>query len=293
MTKLDIFFAIFFNLLLATTFSFSKYLMSVWTPVFVYSIRFLIAGVFACIFYYKKLKNINKVDAKWIFLTSFFKALSLIFLATSLSKLDSSMSAIVNRLDIVATILLSVMFFNEKVTLNTIIGVIVCFFAIYIFAGNIELDNLKYLFIALFCPLFMACENLSSKKISLESTSKISIVSLFCGIFMFLYAFAFEDLFLVPLEDIVLKHYMYLIYLAFLPGYLAYLLLYYLLKKYPSTSIMPYNFIRPVLSIFVGFLVLGESITQRKIIATILILIGVFITQYKKQTKIQNDTIQE
>ena len=76
-----------------------------------------------------------------------------------------------------------------------------------------------------------------------------------------------------------------IVYLGIISSYMTYLVLYYLLRKYETSKIMPYNFLRPIVSIVLGFLMLGEPITYNKVIGVILILSGVYLSQfhYSKQ----------
>ena len=65
-------------------------------------------------------------------------------------------------------------------------------------------------------------------------------------------------------------------------GYVAFS---YLLSQLPSTKVTVLSYINVVVALFLGWLILDEIITGRIIVATILIIGGVVIVNYRK-TKI-------
>jgi drug/metabolite transporter (DMT)-like permease len=284
MTKLDISIAIIINLLLGSTFAFSKYIMDVFSPVFVYSMRFFLSGALFTPFVLKKIKY-DRRNFNWIFIVATSQAISLIFLSIGLSKLESSISAILNRVDIPLAIILGSIVYKEKIYWNTVFGIFICFLAIYILQGGIDISNIKYLFIGLCCPIFMATSDMFSQEITMESKLKTPVINLIVGVELLLFSLAFETILKVPIGEIGSKNYMTLLYLAIFPTQLSYIGLYYLMRKYKTSLVMPYNFVRPIFSVLLGFIILGESITARKIIGVTLILSGVFISQYFKGKK--------
>jgi drug/metabolite transporter (DMT)-like permease len=284
MTKLDIFIALIINLFLGSTFAFSKYVMDVFSPVFIYSMRFFLSGILFMPFILKKIKYDGK-NFKWIFVVATLQAVSLIFLSIGLSKLESSISAILNRADAPLAIILGSLIYKEKIRWNTILGVFVCFVAIYILQGSIDISNIKYLFIGLCCPIFMASGDIFSKEITMESKIKTPLINLIIGVELLLFSLAFETILNVPIGEIGVKTYAIVLYLVIFPAHISYMGLYYLLGKHKASLVMPYNFVRPVFSILLGFIILGEAITIRKVIGVTLILSGVFISQYFKEEK--------
>ncbi len=73
----------------------------------------------------------------------------------------------------------------------------------------------------------------------------------------------------------------YLTFFGSIAGYISYL---YALSKLPSTSVSVFTYFNVVVALFLGWLILDESITSRLIYATILILAGVLLANYKKKT---------
>ena len=58
----------------------------------------------------------------------------------------------------------------------------------------------------------------------------------------------------------------------------------YALKKVTATEVSILSYFNTIIAIFLGWLVLNETVTYDLLIATVLIILGVFITNYKKPT---------
>jgi drug/metabolite transporter (DMT)-like permease len=72
------------------------------------------------------------------------------------------------------------------------------------------------------------------------------------------------------------------VYLAFFGSVLAFFCSYYALKRVAALQVSILNYINTIIAIFLGWLLLDEVIKFDFIIATVLIIAGVFITNYKK-----------
>src|SRR5690606_30353759 len=70
-------------------------------------------------------------------------------------------------------------------------------------------------------------------------------------------------------------------YLAVFGSVIAFFCYHYALKKVTATEVSILNYFNTVIALFLGWLILNEVITVDILIATVLIIIGVFITNYK------------
>jgi len=75
------------------------------------------------------------------------------------------------------------------------------------------------------------------------------------------------------------------LYLAVFGSVITFFCYHYALKKVTAVQISILNYINIIIAVFLGWLFLDEVITSDFIIATILIITGVFITNYKKKEK--------
>lgn len=73
------------------------------------------------------------------------------------------------------------------------------------------------------------------------------------------------------------------VYLAVFGSVIAFFCFHYALKKVSPTEISMLNYFNTVIALFLGWLILDEVITIDILIATVLIIIGVFITNYKNK----------
>ena len=66
---------------------------------------------------------------------------------------------------------------------------------------------------------------------------------------------------------------------------LAFFCYHYALKRVTAIQISILNYVNTIIAVFLGWLLLDEVITSDFIIATALIILGVFIINYKKKEK--------
>jgi drug/metabolite transporter (DMT)-like permease len=72
------------------------------------------------------------------------------------------------------------------------------------------------------------------------------------------------------------------LYLSLFGSVLAFFCYHYALKRVSAIQISVLNYINTIIAVFLGWLLLNEVITCDFIIATMLIIVGIFITNYKK-----------
>jgi drug/metabolite transporter (DMT)-like permease len=73
------------------------------------------------------------------------------------------------------------------------------------------------------------------------------------------------------------------IYLAIFGSVIAFFCYHYALKKVSASEVSILTYFNTVIAIFLGWLILNEQVTIDLIIATVLIITGVFITNYKRK----------
>lgn len=74
-----------------------------------------------------------------------------------------------------------------------------------------------------------------------------------------------------------------IIYLAVFGSIIAYFAYTYALKKVSAVQVSILSYFNTIIALFLGWLILNEPITVDLLIATVLIIAGVFITNYKKK----------
>jgi O-acetylserine/cysteine efflux transporter len=275
MLKRDIFILIFLNVVWGSAFAISGYGLKYFAPTFMYALRFFIAGVAVAPFCKFPGENIKK-----IFFLSMAQAFVFYGVGLAVKNLDSSISAIVSRLDILFTIILAMVIFKEKMTMKLVTSLAMCTIAIIIINGEIRFSNSKYLYLLIFSSFMSGVANIIAKGIKDEkNTTIVAWSSLLMGIELGAISFLTESRFI--LEKIDVRAVLVMSYLSIFSSYIAYMILFSLLRRYEASKIMPYNFSRPIIAIIAGYLILGEAISYDKVLGTALIIVGIFIAEHK------------
>lgn len=274
------------NVIWGSAFAVSGYSMKCFSPFFLYSIRFLVVGLLTVPFF-----KFPKQELKNLLPLSFATAFCFAGVALGVKNLDSSLSALLTRLDIVFTILFSALMFKEKITIYNILGTLICFCGVFVISGAVENFNMIYIFLLILASVSSGFGNVISKKITtIDSLCLVSWNSFFTGLWLLLLSLLTENKFILS-YDFGFMEIFSVVYLSIISSFLCYVILFYLLKKYNSSEIMPYNFTRSIVSLLAGYIILNEPITKNKIFGCALIILGVVISQYinKNSKKIKNE----
>jgi O-acetylserine/cysteine efflux transporter len=281
-SKKDFLLVMLLNVVWGSAFAVAGYGLKYFSTFFLYSMRFLVVGVMAVPFFQLS----DKKNMPKLILMGLFQAITFFGVALGVKYLDSSISAIVTRLDIIFTMIIGIILFKEKLKTQLVIGIILCLWAIIILNGNITFTNSKYLYLLIFSSFSSGVLNIISKTIkNEENLAVVSWNSYFTGLFLLLVSLATEKQFI--LQPLDFKAVLCFLYMSVFSSYISYLILYYLLRNNPTTRIMPYNFIRPVVAIFAGSILLGEGM-KGKILGMIVLTIGVLVSQYDKKAEKSN-----
>lgn len=258
-------------------------------PWFVAGFRQLIAGLIMLpvLVFSKQLKWIGWANLR----TQLFVSLCIFVGANGLTTvaeqhLTSSLTALLSALSpvfiFIGSLMIGIEKFSGKVISGIVLGIggVVCIF----WDGIKELANPDYLggILTLILGLISwAIGVLYFKK----KTSNVH--SLFLNLF---YQFIFAGLAQIILgflsgEKIHLGSWSYrsisaVLYLAVFGSVITYFAYYYLLEKLRPIQVSMLTYINTIISIFLGWLVLNEAISAQFLLATLLIISGVFVMNY-------------
>lgn len=201
--------------------------------------------------------------------------------------LTSSLASLMSALSPVFIFIGSMIIGMEKFTFRTLVGLLMGFSGIiFIFwDGLSELSNPDYrnglivMTLALFC---WAIGTIYTKKLHVQNNNLF--LNLFyqfawAGIIQLIFAFSFSDK--IEFETWSVKSISAIIYLAIFGSVLAFFAYNYLLKTLLPTQVSMLSYINTVISIVLSWLILNETISAKFIIATVFIISGVFIINYK------------
>jgi drug/metabolite transporter (DMT)-like permease len=261
-------------------------------PWFITSIRQGIAAllVLGILLYKKQLSWIGWNNLKFQLIPSLLMiVIANGFTTIAEQTLPSGLTSIMSALSPVIIFIGGIFFGIEKPRLKGFIGVLLGFLGVvFIFRNGLDaiLDpnyktGMLFLSIAI---LSWSAGTVYSKKHTHKTTNialnlfyQFSISSLI----QFVLAFIFSSD--TDVNTWSLRSISAVLYLAVFGSVLAFFCYYYALKRVTVLQVSILNYINIVIAVFLGWLVLDEIITFDFIIATALIILGVFIINYKKK----------
>ncbi len=202
--------------------------------------------------------------------------------------LPSNSTALISALSPVLIFIVSLIVGLQQFSFKALIGLIMGFCGVlFIFWDGLEaLSDTKYLVGIL--VLFTA---IASWAIGTVYTKKVKpngydiILNLFyqfsfAGIVQLIFAFSFTEN--INYNEWSLKSIIAVIYLAIFGSVITFFAYHYILRKLLPTQVSMLSYVNTIIAIILGWLVLNEPITSKFVIASILIISGVFIMNYRK-----------
>lgn len=200
---------------------------------------------------------------------------------------SSSLASLINAASPILVFLGSVAIGLQKFSYRALTGVLLCFSGIlFIFWDGLkDLANPDYKMgiIFLFCAISgWASGTIFTKKLNIQ-TGNISLnlfyQFLFAGIVQIIFAFIFSENY--NFENWSLKSISSMLYLAVFGSVAAFFAFHYALTKLSPVQVSIMAYVNTIIAIFLGWLILDEHISVKFIMATVLIILGVFIINYK------------
>ena len=256
------------------------------------SLRIIFSSIFIFLIAWKNIFSIKKIEWKWItisaFLGSFFPAFLFAFAE---KEIDSSVASIINSIVPLNTLILGMIIFKIESTKRQIIGVLIGFFGTYLLiSSGLKLNpdqNYNYAGLVILCS-FLYALNVNIIKKYLQHLSALTItVGHFTAIILpAILVFLFSDFEFSSLEkDEVKTSIFYVFILALFGTALAKIIFNKLIKISSPVFASSVTYSMLIVSIFWG-IVDGEKFSIYQLIATLIIVFGVILTN--KKAKIKN-----
>ena len=256
------------------------------------SLRIIFSSIFIFLIAWKNIFSIKKIEWKWItisaFLGSFFPAFLFAFAE---KEIDSSVASIINSIVPLNTLILGMIIFKIESTKRQIIGVLIGFFGTYLLiSSGLKLNpdqNYNYAGLVILCS-FLYALNVNIIKKYLQHLSALTIkVGHFTAIILpAVLVFLFSDFEFSSLEkDEVKTSIFYVFILALFGTALAKIIFNKLIKISSPVFASSVTYSMLIVSIFWG-IVDGEKFSINQLIATLIIVFGVILTN--KKAKIKN-----
>lgn len=251
------------------------------------SLRILFAGLFLIIIGFKEIPKIPLYKWKYIALTSLFGTFLPVYLfALALSKIDGSVSSILNSLTPLNTLVVGLLFFGTSVQRRQVFGVIIgflgCLLLVLFGDGDNTTENYYYALLILLASLFYGINvNLIKKYLSDLKPLTIStgnFIIMFIPALLVLY---FSNFFEIASQGKVITSLGYIAILGIVGTGLSNILFFKLIQLSSPVFAASVTYIIPVVAIFLGYLFMKESLNFLQIIGASTVLLGVYFSSRK------------
>lgn len=251
------------------------------------SLRILFAAIFLMIVGFKHISKIPLYKWKYIALTSVFGTFIPAYLfAIALSKIDGSLSSILNALTPLNTLLVGLFFFGLDVQRRQIFGVIIgflgCLLLILFGSGENTTENYYYAILVVIASLFYGINvNLIKKYLADLKPLTIStgnFVIMFIPALVVLYFTGFFD---IVHETKVQTSLGFIAVLGIIGTGLSNILFFKLIQVSSPVFASSVTYIIPVVAFTLGYLFMKETLSLIQMLGAFIVLIGVYYSSRK------------
>ena len=251
------------------------------------SLRILFAASFLILIGYKHLPKIPLHKWKYIAVTSLFGTFLPVYLfAIALSKIDSSVSSILNSLTPLMTLIMGMLFFKidsqRRQIFGVLIGFIGCLLLVLFGNGNNTSENYYYAILIVLASVFYGINvNLIKKYLSDLKPLTISTGNFTIMIIPTFVVLAFSGFFEIVDQTSVQSSLIYIALLGIIGTGLSNILFFKLIQISSPVFASSVTYIIPVVAIMLGYFIMKETLNFIQAIGAFIVLIGVYFSSKK------------
>lgn len=251
------------------------------------SLRILFAAAFLIIIGFNHLPKIPLHKWKYIAITSLFGTFLPVYLfAIALSKIDSSVSSILNSLTPLMTLIMGMLFFKIDTQRRQIFGVLIgfvgCLLLVLFGDGENTTENYYYAFLILLASLFYGINvNLIKKYLSDLKPLTISAGNFTIMAIPALIVLFFSGFFEIADQTTVQGSLIYIAVLGIVGTGLSNILFFKLIQISSPVFASSVTYIIPVVAIILGYFVMNETLNFIQGIGAFVVLVGVYFSSRK------------
>ena len=278
---------IFVSFSWGASFMFTRLVVEEISPSHLVSLRLLLASLLLAPLFItiKDLQQMSKVIPSLILLGVINAALPFFLFAWSAQELTAGMLSILNGTSPLFALIIAITFFKQNTTLLQVIGLLVGFAGLLIFIG---LDEIRVLFFPVtlcLCGAFCyAYSNNVLFKLSHIKSSALASATMVSGFIFSIPLFLSEPQ--AFSFDLSLKTYLAVFFLGLVSTGISFIAYVALLQRSSPVQASSIIFLVPITGIFWGVIFLNENIDQKIIIGSMLILLGIGLTNFFKPRKL-------
>lgn len=190
---------------------------------------------------------------------------------------NTSAIAVFGKLEVPFAIVLGVVLLNEQVGIKRILGIAIAMVGAAIISFDpAAFDNLPALFWMAVSTALSAYTMIKVRELGKVHPLTITAwVSLAGAPVLLLTSFVFEDGHAAVLQNATTTGWTALFYTAIASSIIGHSSLFYLLRHYPVSQVMPFSLLSPIFAVIGGVLILGDELTPALLFGGLLILLGV------------------
>jgi drug/metabolite transporter (DMT)-like permease len=251
------------------------------------SLRILFAAIFLIIVGFKQIPKIPLYKWKYIALTAICGTFIPAFLfAFALSKIDGSISSILNSLTPLNTLLVGLLFFGMNVHRTQVFGVIIGFIgcALLVLFGNGEntTENYYYAILIVIASIFYGINvNLIKKYLSDLKPLTISTGNFLIMFFPALIVLYFTGFFDIINEPKVQTSLGFIAILGVVGTGFSNILFFKLIQLSSPVFASSVTYIIPVVAFALGYLFMNETLSLIQLLGAMIVLVGVYFSSKK------------
>ncbi|MBP2651619.1 MAG: DMT(drug/metabolite transporter) superfamily permease [Firmicutes bacterium] len=264
----------------------SKFVLGKLPVITISFLRYLIAGVILyLILRQRQVKKIDPQDYKYIFLIGFlgyFVAIGAQLLGTKLS--NASLASLVNSMNPVVIMIFAVFLLKEKLTVKKITCGILAIVGVYIIVGGAGGDGqLLGVLVSIFSVILWSLvavivRQITQKYDAFQITTYGIIIAALCT-----FPFSLWELAVTPDVQFDTSVVLALLYIGVICTALSHVLWNKSLSLIEAGTCSLFYPLQPMVAVFLGWLLLGESISLNFVVGAILIIGGVLFSIIDKQ----------
>lgn len=275
-----------------STYLFNKIAVTTLAPFYLASIRFEVAGLLM-IFLGYVLKQDLKISKKQLLNSTIAAFLFLVYgngvFVWALKFVDSGFAALIASTQPLFVLLLLRLIDRKPFQKKSIIGVLLGISGMFLLVNQQEFktsnDTLLGVFMMLTCVLSWSYGSVFVSKADLPKSYLVTTgyQMIIAGGVLFIMSLSFSEVW-VPIHSWSKEVIFAMGFLIIFGGIVAFTSFNYLLKNVPTEKVATSAYVNPVIALFLGWLVLNENLTMQSIIASAILLTGVyFITSRKRK----------
>ncbi len=292
------------SLIFGLSFMFTKQALDVFSPIHLLSFRFLLAAIVLSVlamFNIVKLQLKGKPIKELLLLTAFQPVLYFISETIGVKLTSSSQAGMMIALIPIVVTILAVPFLKEKPSFIQVLFILTSVsgvFLIFIMSGNLKFDgHLAGLLSLLGAVSSAAIYNILSRKLSKNYTSiEITFVMMWVGAIVFNIIAVFQSILTGSLSNHFsgfssLPALFSILYLGIISSICAFFMVNYMLSRLSAARAGVFSNLTTVVSILAGIFIKHESFYWYQAVGGVLILAGVFGTNYFDRQKLESKTL--